>query len=78
MSIFAEKLIDMHYNYGKTKVAFVKDATWAFERELQKRIDEIEKENGYVVDIKMAYHDIYCVGLIIYKCTAENEQDKEQ
>lgn len=78
MSIFAEKLIDMHYNYGKTKVAVVKAATWELERELQKRIDEIEEDNGYVIDIKMAYHDIYCVGLIIYKCTAEDEQTKEQ
>ena len=69
----------MYYSYGKTKVAVVKAATWELERELQKRIDEIEEENGYVVDIKMAYHDnIYCVGLIIYKCTAENEQAKEQ
>lgn len=78
LSIFAEKkLIDMHYNYGKTKVALVK-TTGGFEGALQRRIDEIEKENGYVVDIKFAYHDTYCLGLIIYKCTESYEQAKEQ
>ena len=78
LSIFAEKLIDMHYNYGKTKVVVVKAVDSELEKKLQERIDNIEKENGYIVDIKIVYRNICYVGVIIYKCTDIYEQAKKQ
>jgi len=71
----------MHYNYGKTRVAFVVHTFYnEFEAHVNKRIEEIEKEGGFVVDVKLTSFDGSNNAIIIYRplCVDDKESDTHE
>ena len=73
----------MHYSYGKTRVAFVVHAFYnEFEAHVNKRIEEIEKEGCFVVDVKLTSFDgsNNCAAIIIYRplCVDDKESDTHE
>lgn len=66
---FAEKSKGMNYMYGKTKVKMViGNRLSEFEKEVNQKIEAIEKDNGFVRDVKFMFnYDNYIYhAMIIY------------
>lgn len=58
----------MNYMYGKTRVKMVlSNSSFSdFEKEVNQKIEDIEKDNGFVRDVKFNYDDCMYYGMIIY------------